>query len=277
MSLRPYLDAALLGVIQGIAEFLPISSSGHLVVFGEWLKRLPGGAGADHSNLALNVALHIGTFFSIVVVYRRDLSTLWQRPRLIAFIVLATIPAAVVGLAFKKHFEAAFALPIVVACGWIVTAAMLWCGQRFSRNLRTLDEINAQDAIVVGLFQALALVPGISRSGSTIAGGLASGMKRDAAAAFSFLIALPAIGGAGLVESRPLWMPYVLPSASSQPAAPLDWSHAGPMLLGAVVSFVVGIVVLRWLLRIIVQYGLNWFACYCLAAAGLTLAIELAK
>lgn len=277
MSLRPYLDAAILGVVQGITEFLPISSKGHLVVFGQWLKRIsPTAADEGTTGLAMIIALHMGTLLSLIVFYRRDLWTLWQRPRLVAFIVIATIPACVVGLAFKKFFEHIFEMPLVVACGWIATATMLLLGQRFERCLRSVDEMRLGDAITVGLFQALALVPGISRSGSTITGGLASGLKRDAAAAFSFLIAMPVIAGAALVESRSLWKPLLIPSASSA-VEPVDWSHAGPMVFGAIVSFVVGIAVLNWLLRVIVKHGLNWFAYYCLAAAALTFAIELTK
>lgn len=277
MSLRPYLDAAILGVVQGLTEFLPISSKGHLVVFGQWLKRIsPTAADDGTTGLAMIIALHMGTLLALAVFYRRDLWNIWQRPRLVAFIVVATIPACVVGLVFKKYFVQIFEMPLAVACGWTVTAVMLWLGQRFERCLRNVDEMRGTDALVVGLFQALALMPGISRSGSTITGGLTAGLKRDAAATFSFLIAMPVTAGAALLESRPLWVGLIIPSAASE-LDPVDWSHAGPMIFGAVVSFFVGIAVLHWFLRVIVKRGLNWFAYYCLAAAAFTFAIELTK
>src|SRR5262249_18327512 len=150
----------------GIGEFLPISSSGHLVVFGKLL-------GYQGESALLNVVLHVGTLGSILVVYRRDLRFVLRDFRLCALIVLASIPAGVVGVLFKDKLEETFDQPLLVACGWLMTASALWFGQQRSSNNRQLSTITARDAGVVGLFQLASLIiRGFSRSGSTIAAGM---------------------------------------------------------------------------------------------------------
>ncbi|HTI51032.1 MAG TPA: undecaprenyl-diphosphate phosphatase [Planctomycetaceae bacterium] len=267
-----YLKVILLAVIQGIAEFLPISSSGHLVVFGTLFEKWIGGPTADAGeNALLNVALHLGTLGSILVVYRHDLRRLLSDYRLCAWIVLATIPAGLIGALFKKKLEATFEQPLLVACGWTMTAAALWFGQKVGRNQRELSTMTARDAAVVGLFQAMSLiVRGFSRSGSTIAGGLFLGFTRESAARFSFLIAIPAIAGAGVLEVGPLLLYALTGIGKSERAVNLSRDDVGAMLLGAVVSFLVGWAVLQWLLRIIVRRGVGIFAVYCLIVATIT-------
>lgn len=274
MASSVYLRAILLGIIQGVAEFLPVSSSGHLVVFGKLFENWFGGSAGDvGENALLNVALHLGTLGSILVVYRRDLRLLLRDYRLCAWIVIATIPAAVIGVLFKKKLEATFEQPLLVACGWTMTAAALWYGQKLGRNQRALSEMSLTDAVVVGLFQTAALiVRGFSRSGSTIAGGLFRGFQREAAAKFSFLIAIPAIGGAGVVEVGPLLWHALKGSGSSEKLAHLSRDEIGAMIVGAIVAFLVGWAVLEWLLRLIVRRGVGIFAAYCLIVAMLTFA-----
>lgn len=267
-----YLNAILLGVIQGIGEFLPISSSGHLVIFGKLLEEWTGGpAGALFS-----VVLHLGTLGSILVVYRHDLRLVLRDLRLCAWIVLATIPAAVIGVLFKKKLEATFDQPLLVACGWLLTSGTLWFSQKIGQNRRPLEDMTFRDAGIIGLFQAAALVcRGFSRSGSTIAGGLFCGLTREAAAKFSFLIAIPAIGGAGVVEVGPLIWHAVTGSGNSEKLNELTRDDIGAMLVGGLVSFLVGWMTLRWLLRVIVRRGVGIFAVYCLVAALLTFAWQI--
>jgi undecaprenyl-diphosphatase len=273
-----YLHAILLGIIQGIAEFLPISSSGHLVVFGKLFEKLfesmVGSQAADAGeNVLLNVALHLGTLGSILVVYRRDLRLALRDYRLCLWIVVATIPAAVIGILFKKKLEATFEQPLLVACGWLMTSATLWYGQKLGKNRRELSEMTIRDAVVVGLFQTAALIfRGFSRSGSTIAGGLFSGFTREAAAKFSFLIAIPAIGGAGVIEIGPLVLYALTGSGNPEKYAHLSGDDVGAMLTGALVSFTVGWVTLEWLIRLIVRRGVGIFSVYCLIAAIFTFA-----
>ena len=191
----------VLAVVQGIAEFLPISSSGHLVIVNELLKRFQGGAVPDEG-MTLNIVLHVGTLGSILVVYFRRLQRVliemdW---RLCSAIMLASVPAAIVGIGFKDRLEPMFTSPAVAGFGLLVTAFLLILGQRMPSGKFTDRNLPWPIAVVVGCFQAVALVPGISRSGSTISGGLLSGMERESAATFSFLIAIPAIGGAALLD-----------------------------------------------------------------------------
>lgn len=274
MTLNEFIEVMLLAVIQGIAEFLPISSSGHLVVLGKLFERWLGDPAADpKENIVLNLTLHVGTLAAILVVYRKDLWGIWRRPKLCAAIVLATIPAAAAGVALKKFIEPTFKMPLVVACGWLVTAGLLWYLPRLGHGQRPLEELTFVDAIKIGCFQAVSAVfRGVSRSGSTIAGGLFSGLSREAAAAFSFLIAIPVIAGAALLELLPLLKAYFRGTASAAEGASVLLGGYSPaaLLLGAVTSFVVGLISLRWLLRIITRRGLDGFVYYVLAASMLT-------
>ncbi len=299
------VKAILLGVVQGIAEFLPISSSGHLVIFGELINRAFGHQASDAENLHFNVALHFGTLLSILVVYRNEVLGLFRMPRLCAAIVVATIPAAVVGLSFKDELESAFSTPLLAGCCLLVTAALLAVGQRFGGNAKPLDEITQADALAVGLFQAVALLPGVSRSGSTISGGLLRGLRRESAAAFSFLIAIPVIGGATLLTAKDVWkashdretvaaastlsarvdaadgeqtsVDAPGPSSNGTGATQADGADPLALAVGAVVSFFVGVLSLRWLMRLISQRRLHWFAWYCAAAGISTIVWQLAE
>lgn len=259
-----YLQAVLLGIVQGIAEFLPISSSGHLVICGALWHELTGQTASAEEDMALNVALHLGTLFSILWVYRRDLWALASNGRLIAAIAIATLPAAAVGLRFKDQIEVVFSTPLIAGLGLLVTAALLVLGQRLEHGERNLEGVTPGRALAIGAFQAVALLPGISRSGSTIAGGLFVGLKRDAAAAFSFFIAIPAIGGAAVLTFK---------DVLTQEAVP---DNAGPLLVGAATSFVIGVLALEGLLRVIARGKLHWFAAYCVVAGAATIAWQLA-
>ncbi|MCA8983569.1 MAG: undecaprenyl-diphosphate phosphatase [Planctomycetaceae bacterium] len=257
MEMGAWIQVLILGIVQGIAEFLPISSSGHLVI----LNALLGGeANSAEENLAMNVALHLGTLASILFVYRHELPAMLRNRRLLLAVVLATIPVVVVGLTLKQTFEVAFSTPAVAASGLLVTACFLFLCEWLERDRDQNDMASPtlRQALAIGLFQALALVPGISRSGSTIAGAVMVGVPRELAAKFSFLIAIPAIGGATVLHLRDAF------KASSQ-------TEMDPLLLvGAVVSCLVGILALEGLLKIVRKKRLRWFAFYCLLASGAT-------
>ncbi|MEO1994498.1 MAG: undecaprenyl-diphosphate phosphatase, partial [Planctomycetaceae bacterium] len=165
-------DVIFLGIVQGIAEFLPISSSGHLVLLQQLLGLTVTPGEDSAAGLRLNVALHCGTLLSILVVYRRDIWNLRKNSSLCAAIVVATIPIVVVGLTLKETLETAFDNPLVASCGLMVTAVVLLVCQRLERGTVSIARCAAPAALVIGLFQSLAIIPGISRSGSTIAGGL---------------------------------------------------------------------------------------------------------
>lgn len=256
------LRAIILGVVQGITEFLPISSDGHLVISQALLEHWSRTAATGgQSDLHFDVVLHIGTLGSIIVVYWRELWALRKQPRLCALIVLATIPAGVVGLTLKSQMEEAFQSPLAAGFGLLATAAILFAGQRCQREPRRgLDALGPRDAVVIGLLQALAIAPGISRSGSTIAGGLMTGLRRDTSATFSFLIAVPVIAGAVLLVLKDIF---------------LEGTAVGRfdvLVVGTVVSFVVGVIALRVLLKVLARGKLHWFAWYCLCIGTIVVA-----
>ncbi len=254
------IQAVVLGIVQGIAEFLPISSSGHLVILQQPLEELLGVQSNAAGRLSLNVALHFGTLASILVVYRSELLRLLREPRTIVPIVAATIPIVIVGFTLKGWIEEHLQTPIVAACGLFITAALLLLGQKLERAEGSVSWGTILSAVVIGLFQAVALVPGISRSGSTIAGGLLVGLRRDSAATFSFLIAIPAILGASVLTAAEAWSQG--DTVGLSPAA---------IACGIAVSFVVGLLALRVLLRLVSQRKLHWFALYCVLMGALTI------
>ena len=260
-----YLEAVLLGIVQGIAEFLPVSSSGHLVIAGDLLQRWTGRKVDPERNLQLNVAVHLGTLFSILVVYRRDLLRVLRNLRLCLFIVLATVPVAIVGLSCKEIVETHLMNPLAAGIGLFITAGILALAERSASGEAAMESITGKQAGIIGLFQAIAIVPGISRSGSTISGGLLTGLKPEDAARFSFLIAIPAIAGAVVVTSKGIFDG----EGGDNPLPAL--------LVGAVVAFLVGCVSLRWLIGLIRRRQLRWFAWYCVVAGGVTVIWQLGE
>ncbi len=242
------LQIILLGILQGIAEFLPISSSGHLVLVEELM-------GGSLESPALNISLHIGSLGSILVVYHERIRRLLNQPRILWMIVLATLPLVVVGIPLKKAFhllDETSLMPLVAGCGLLVTAAYMFRSQRMPPGEGTLEQITPRIAILIGVIQAIATAPGISRSGSTIFAALLFGLTRSSAADFSFLIAIPAILGATVLYGKD-----ILESGETG-------LGGGLLALGAFVSFVVGVVALRWLLKAVVGGSLDKFGWYCL-------------
>ncbi|MBC8290134.1 MAG: undecaprenyl-diphosphate phosphatase [Planctomycetes bacterium] len=257
------LEAVILGIVQGIGEFLPISSSGHLVIAGELLEIILGTKSGKDEKLLLNVVLHAGTLGSIVVVYWKEIWELRVQPRVCGMLILASIPAAILGFTMKSTFEEVFATPLIAGVALFATAGLLILGQRLEKSSLNYEELPMKSAFFIGLFQAGALVPGISRSGSTIAAGLMLGLQRKSAAAFSFLMAIPVIGGAVLVEMKDVFSGETVVTS---PAA---------LVIGGIVSFVVGLACLRWMVNLIAKGKLHWFAYYCVAIGTATVVWQL--
>ncbi len=246
-------DILILAVIQGIAEFLPISSSGHLVLASHWL-------GDQSASADVNIVLHAGTLLSIIVFYARQIAALIDRDRqAIPFIVVGTIPAVVLGLLIKSQFESVLENPWLAASMLFVTGALLLISRTLPEGEIELVSIGYPKALLIGLFQAFALMPGISRSGSTIVAGLLAGTKRETAATFSFLLAIPAIAGASLLE--------IIDLARGAEAS----ASVGTLAIGAMVSFVVGLVSLTWLIRWLRSGKLHLFAFWCFLIGGTAL------
>ena len=272
-----YLEAVGLGALQGVAEFLPVSSSGHLVITRAVIDAATGREFDAEANQLLVVVLHLGTLGSILWSYRRDLWGLGTDPRYVGKVVVATLPLVAVAFSpLKDRLEESFQRPDVAGACLLLTAALLLAGQWLAvRREQTAAADGAVDdggavtfpsAVAVGLFQTLALLPGVSRSGSTIAGALVSGVGRAEAVRFSLMIGVVAIAGAGLLEAKD-----VAEGGVSLSALPV-----GPLLVGAGVSFAVGLGAISLLRKAVADDRLHWFAAYCAAVGTATLVWQLA-
>ncbi|MCX7750406.1 MAG: undecaprenyl-diphosphate phosphatase [Candidatus Bipolaricaulota bacterium] len=248
---------ALLGLVQGLTEFLPVSSSGHLALGGLLL-------GVESPGLALEAAVHLGTLGAVLLLFRRDLLGLAQglardpgARRYVLLLALGTLPIALVGLLLGDVLEGAFASPRAVGAGFLGTAALLALGRVATRRTRR-EAVNAADALVVGLAQGLALLPGISRSGATVAAGLVRGLRPEAAARFSFLLSIPAIGGASALA---------LARAAGDPGLSLP-----ALAVAFLCAFGSGLLAIRLFLALLRRGILGPFALYCalLGLAALT-------
>lgn len=254
--------AFLLGVLQGATEFLPVSSSGHLVLV-PWL------LGWDSPSLAFDAVVHWGTALAVVVYFWRDWVSLVKEIRffpknLISLILLGTIPAALAGYFLEDFFEGMFGRPVAAAAFLLVTAALLTASERLGRRERDLHTLTWLDALLVGLAQALAILPGISRSGSTIAAGLARGLRREEAARFSFLLATPIILGAGLLKIVDLVKMGGL--AAQVPT----------LVVGFAAASLVGLGCIHFLMGYLQRRRLYPFAVYCAVVGGACLLVALA-
>lgn len=243
-------EILVLAVVQGVAEFLPVSSSGHIVILSHWMQDR---GSTPHDIGDLNILLHVGTLLSILVFYHQRIWRLLTTDRrIVGMLIVATIPAVIVGLPVNKYAEHILENAWIAGAMFPVTgAALLFLSFRQAGKVE-YPQMSMRQAIWIGISQALAILPGLSRSGSTIAAGVGTGLTRNSAAAFSFLLAIPAIAGAGLLEAIDVWNAGHL----STPV-----SH---MLLGAVVSFVVGLGSLWCLHRWLERGKLQIFAWYCI-------------
>ena len=257
------LHVILLAVVQGLTEFLPVSSSGHLVLAGEWL-------GLEEPGLFLPILLHLGTLAAVLAVYRSDVALLIRELsrgelRETGLLVVATLPTVAVGLLLHSTIREAFGSVHAAAGGLLLTASVLTLGEGFRKRNSKEDAggraaVRPLDALLIGCAQALAILPGVSRSGSTIATGMMLGIRADRAARFSFLMSIPAILGATILEGKELLAEGALDGVS----------YGGP-LLGLLVSALVGLAALRWLLAFVAKGAFRWFAVYCALLGTATL------
>ncbi len=269
------VEVIVLAVVQGLTEFLPVSSSGHLVVANALLQAL--GYRPTGDLLEVEIVLHLGTLLAILVFFWRQV---WQLVgsdrRLIPRLVVGTIPAALIGVPLKAYAAGVLENPLLAGCMFPVTAVILLWASRQPNGELSYRQLGYGAAIKIGLLQALALLPGVSRSGSTIAGGLACQLDRRSAGVFAFLLAIPAIGGAGVLETLELVRHHA--SGTPDAAATLAAGGTSPLVLavGAIVSMVVGLGALWWLLRWIQQGRLALFAWYLFPLGAAVIAWQLA-
>jgi undecaprenyl-diphosphatase len=256
------LHAIFLGVVQGLTEFLPVSSSGHLVFFQSMF-------GMEEPQLFFDVMLHFGTLLAVVVYFRKDVSGILRgigsmvagkrkngdEKRLFSWIVVATIPTGIMGLLLKDWFESLFSKPNIVGGMLLVTGSILYLTRWTKREGRTLDKMKWADAILIGVAQGIAIIPGISRSGATISTGLFCGLNRELAGRFSFLLSIPAILGAMLLVIR---------------KASLN-DDLLPILIGTAIAFGVGFFSLNFLMKVIRFGRVSYFSYYCWGIGILTI------
>lgn len=255
-----------LGVVQGLTEFIPVSSTGHLI-----LARSVLGITTEHG-LAVDAVLHLATALAVLVYFRKDIMRLVRtffifftkgsvdhEDRVLMFaVILGSIPAVIAGLFFKDYIEFVLRDPTFVAYGLIAGSALFFVAERFATQAKKLS---VSSGFVIGLFQALALIPGMSRSGATISGGLLLGLSREGAARFSFLLAFPVIVGAGSLQ-------FIGLSGSDMFAA-----QSGLLLAGAVAAFLSGLAAIHFLITFLRHHSLNVFIIYRLILAAIILGI----
>ncbi len=270
METITYIQAIIMGLVQGLAEFLPVSSSGHLVLSKFIL-------GAELGTSALfEILLHVGTLLAVFVFYWKDVLNLikeglllikdsflfvfkrkkfdlYLERKMVVFIIVASIPTAILGLLMEAFLEDLF-LSSVVAVGFalLVTGTMLMLIRKMPKSDKTLEEMKGRDAFTIGLVQGIATIPGISRSGSTVTAGLFCGLDKEFAFRFSFLMSIPAILGAAVLKMMDVNIADLT-------------ANAGPYAVGMIVAAVVGYASIRWLKNLIQKDQFHYFGYYCLA------------
>lgn len=260
-----FIKAIILGIVQGLTEFLPVSSSGHLAILENLMKV------DEESVLFFAAMLHFGTLISIFMVYYKDILILFKEFFLIIFeiitgkglnikkshyrklglmIITASIPTAVIGLTFSDFFESLFTSITAVGIGLLITGTLLWLSEKIAKGNKNITSMKYIDAFIVGCFQAVAIAPGISRSGSTIVGSLFRGLNKELTVKFSFLISLPAVLGAGAIEF------------SNALGQGLNGISSSVLIAGVAAATVSGYAAIRFMIKLVTDKKLHYFSYY---------------
>ena len=250
----------ILAIVQGITEFLPISSDGHLAIISQWLA-----PGQDLDQFVeVNIVLHLGTFCSILTYYwRRICRLVGEDRRLIGLLIIGTLPAVLLGLPLHKFGKEILGSALLAGCMLPITGVLLLVAHRYRFSLQDYRATSWRQALLIGCAQATALLPGVSRSGTTITSGVALGLTPASATTFSFLLALPAIAGAGVLG--------IIDIAQGKGSfTPPLW-----LAVGAIVSFVVGLCAISLLVRMLERQRLHWFAYWCIPFGLVVIAWQL--
>ena len=271
-----YLEAIVLGIFQGVAEFLPISSSGHLAL----LQKL---FGIKEGNLFFTEMLHMGTLISICIVYFKDISKMIKEffnlilqllkgnkdikinkhHKLAFLIIIGSIPTAIIGLSFEDFFESLYTSMLPIGFAFIITGVLLYFAEKKSFQNKNINTMSYLDSLIIGTAQGIAIIPGISRSGSTIVAGLFRGLNKPLATEYSFLLALPATFGAGL-----LGIIKLIKTDTEIIINP-------PLLVGVLLSAVVGVLSIRFLIKILNKNKLYYFSYYLWLLGVITIVSQL--
>jgi len=244
-------QAFLLGLVQGVTEFLPVSSSGHLVLLQEWF-------GFTESLLTFDIFLHLATLIAILLFFGRSLFAVTLKEWIL--VALGTIPAVVIGLAFKDQIEAMFMATTFIGIELIITGLVnFYIDYRVKHPVKE-SPLSPVKSLLIGVAQAVAIIPAISRSGSTVAAGMAVGLEREAAFRYSFLLAIPALAGAGVLQLKDV-----------VEAGGLGEIAIIPFAVGGVAALVSGLLSLGLFRYVIIKAQLKWFGWYCVILGGVLL------
>ncbi|NJD55215.1 MAG: undecaprenyl-diphosphate phosphatase [Nitrospirae bacterium] len=248
------IEALILGIVQGLTEFLPVSSTAHLVLF-PWFFHWTG----ELDSLTFDVALHAGTLLALLVCFWRDwIELIFTRRRLFSLIVIASVPAGIAGFFLNDLVEHALRSPYVIAVSLVVFGCIMLIAEKLNKS-RTMENITLADALTIGIAQAIAIIPGVSRSGITISAGLFRGIDRESSARFSFLLSTPVIAGATVLHARKLM------NGNAD-------HHVSLFVIGLIASAVTGFAALRFLMSFFRKHPLNAFAYYRFGLAAVIIA-----
>lgn len=262
MATSSGFEAVVLGAVQGLAEFLPISSSAHLILV-PWLLKW------NDPGLVFDVALHLGTLIALLIYYWREWVSMGasifngdrDRRRLLMMLMVASAPGALIGVLFEKQAESSFRSPLLIAVAMAALGVALWLFDRSAPQTRKLSEVTFRDALLIGLSQAFAIIPGVSRSGSTITAARILRLERADAANFSFLMATPIIAGAGLYEGHSL----------------IHEGITGDVVAGFVAAAIFGLIAIAGLVRFVRTRTYEPFAWYRVILAAFVIAVYLMR
>jgi undecaprenyl-diphosphatase len=261
------IEALILGIVQGLTEFLPVSSSAHLVLVPDLL-------GWDSPSVSFDLVLHLGSMVAVIAYFWRDILEIIKaffekgeaavvKRRVGLFLILGTIPAAVIGALFQKKFEEFFVEPAWVAFFLIITGVLLVASEKVSGDRaihgRGVAQMKVSDALAIGLTQAVSILPGISRSGSTISAGLFLGLKRETAARYSFLLSVPIIAGAAIFKMR---------HGFGGDGEGADGETTATLIVGFIAAAISGFAAVKFLLNYVRTHSLAVFAIYCWVVGG---------
>ena len=238
-------QAAVLGVVQGLTEFIPVSSSGHLILI-PWL------FGWQDPGLTFDVALHVGTLFALLFYFWKDWIDLlknWRQP-LLWLVLIGCVPAAIFGYKFDKYFETVFRSPVLVAVMTMALGLLLLAAEKMGKKMRDMGSLNLGDSLFIGIAQVLALMPGVSRSGITIAAGLFKELTRETAARYSFLLATPIVAGAAALKLRHVF------------SGGIPQQEHVPFAVGIIFSAIFGFLAIKFLLKYLQRHTLYVFVWY---------------
>jgi len=243
-----------MGIVQGLTEFLPVSSTAHLILFPWFLSW-----GGELDSLSFDVALHAGTLLALIICFWRDwVEIILKKRKLLGLILLASVPAGVLGKLFNDLIESKFRNPSIICGSLVVFGIVMYASEKMFKH-KKVDDLSIADALVIGAAQAVALIPGVSRSGITISAGLFRGMERESAARFSFLLSMPVIAGATLLHAKKMIFGH-------------EAHNLGMFAAGVAASAVTGLIAIRFLLSYLREHSVNVFVYYRFALAAVIMA-----